>query len=725
MVVASAFIMIYVVESFYEAKDQPKMQFSVSPASRTQEVNSPSVNSKSPNIVSRVKNLFSEADFEVNPNNNGSVDFKDLMADDNVHHGLSVAAMTGNLEELKNLLKAGVSPDAKDSFGIRAIARATLWGHYDAVEMLLKQGASVNRQERLGVSLLMLAANQGDEALVNLFLQYGADPVLRSEDGETALSTASKKGYFAIADILRKVSPDEKVTLQDLSQNKEAQVTTEMRPMSPATTTILDQASFVENKKETPIRIKVDSVEQGALEKKTREQMNLAEMPLLASAQTTLSEPATTPSLLALTWAANVSKESIEMVEFDTFEEVKKPQEKVEKRVEKEKKKIVSEHSSIPVERTATIGGKVIEGSFLKELTTESPIVTHSDWKSVPNKITAEEIPKIVDREIETHVKTREVVKDLNSDRQRLKADLHSGNVKKPNFEMVNQTMLRTPEVNVSLKETQLTHALSKAEPLFDVNSRESEIKAVEEKLRNRLPSEEELNQIWNEISRIQIKDEEIINSDLTLKIKQEDKRDDSSKLPTQKEIQSPVTSGVASVKPETKNIEHPLAVNKKNEKSIIELIEESEKELHKITQETTVPQKWSANDFNEAPAVTNARLVSRPVDSSNFRPALRASVYTADDLFKAVLSNAPAQLIQVIGNGVNVDSRGALEMTPLMVAAQDGQTEIVRILLENGAQVNATNIVGQTPIKLASLREHQDIISLLKQYEVRELSRN
>ena len=52
---------------------------------------------------------------------------------------------------------------------------------------------------------------------------------------------------------------------------------------------------------------------------------------------------------------------------------------------------------------------------------------------------------------------------------------------------------------------------------------------------------------------------------------------------------------------------------------------------------------------------------------------------------------------------------------TPLYVASQNGHVEVVRALVEGGADINKVDNDGDAPLQIASRKEHPEIIRLLK----------
>lgn len=62
------------------------------------------------------------------------------------------------------------------------------------------------------------------------------------------------------------------------------------------------------------------------------------------------------------------------------------------------------------------------------------------------------------------------------------------------------------------------------------------------------------------------------------------------------------------------------------------------------------------------------------------------------------------------------IDAKSKKGLTPLMAAAKGGNLEIVRFLLERGADVNARNEYGKTALRLAALDHRDDVVDYLQQ---------
>jgi len=87
------------------------------------------------------------------------------------------------------------------------------------------------------------------------------------------------------------------------------------------------------------------------------------------------------------------------------------------------------------------------------------------------------------------------------------------------------------------------------------------------------------------------------------------------------------------------------------------------------------------------------------------------------DDLFAAIEKNDIQKVRYLLSISTDVNAKDPYaSMTPLMMAAYDGYTEIARLLIEKGADVNARGGVDMdmTPLIYAASQDRADMIKLL-----------
>ena len=70
------------------------------------------------------------------------------------------------------------------------------------------------------------------------------------------------------------------------------------------------------------------------------------------------------------------------------------------------------------------------------------------------------------------------------------------------------------------------------------------------------------------------------------------------------------------------------------------------------------------------------------------------------------------------LANGADVNARDDGGITPLLYAVWEGHKEIVELLLANGADTSAKNPDGQTPLDLAIEYDDTEIIDLLRKHQ-------
>ena len=71
----------------------------------------------------------------------------------------------------------------------------------------------------------------------------------------------------------------------------------------------------------------------------------------------------------------------------------------------------------------------------------------------------------------------------------------------------------------------------------------------------------------------------------------------------------------------------------------------------------------------------------------------------------------------KLLGKGANLnDQANKAGVTPLSVAAEEGQVRMARILVEHGADLEAGERNGYTPLSRALWRDQKEVVSLLRQ---------
>ena len=82
-----------------------------------------------------------------------------------------------------------------------------------------------------------------------------------------------------------------------------------------------------------------------------------------------------------------------------------------------------------------------------------------------------------------------------------------------------------------------------------------------------------------------------------------------------------------------------------------------------------------------------------------------------------AVQENHLSVIQTLLDNGAEIDAQDEDGDTPLIQASGEGWLEVVRLLLERGADVNFQNHGGSTALILAAAYDNADIVSLLLQH--------
>ena len=83
--------------------------------------------------------------------------------------------------------------------------------------------------------------------------------------------------------------------------------------------------------------------------------------------------------------------------------------------------------------------------------------------------------------------------------------------------------------------------------------------------------------------------------------------------------------------------------------------------------------------------------------------------------LYDASLRGEAAEAARLLDLNAPVDHReGEEQLTPLIVAAQEGHIEVVTLLANRGSDLEAFNTDGQRALMLASMEGHLEVVQLL-----------
>ena len=87
--------------------------------------------------------------------------------------GIQKAAISGNIEAVKQYLDGGADVNAMDDFGRIPLHLAAWKGHKEIAELLIANGADVNAQDKYGRTPLDWAVMLGKPEIADLLRKHG------------------------------------------------------------------------------------------------------------------------------------------------------------------------------------------------------------------------------------------------------------------------------------------------------------------------------------------------------------------------------------------------------------------------------------------------------------------------------------------------------------------------------------------------------------------------
>lgn len=111
---------------------------------------------------------------------------------------LMLAATSGDLDKVRQLLQKGAIVNARNYYGSSALMGAAAGGFEDVAKLLLLKSAYPNSKSNTGSTPLMFAARNGHLAVVKLLLQSGAKVNDTDNEGLTPLMFAVGGGHKTV-----------------------------------------------------------------------------------------------------------------------------------------------------------------------------------------------------------------------------------------------------------------------------------------------------------------------------------------------------------------------------------------------------------------------------------------------------------------------------------------------------------------------------------------------
>ncbi|KAL1006473.1 hypothetical protein UPYG_G00072810 [Umbra pygmaea] len=141
------------------------------------------------------------------------------------------AAARNDIEEVRELLSAGVSPDLYNEDGLTALHQCCIDDFVEVVQCLLEAGASVNACDSELWTPLHAAATCGHTGLVQLLVQSGADLLAVNADGNMPYDLCEDE---ATLELLEMVMAEKGITqerIDECRKAKEMEMLTDLRAL--------------------------------------------------------------------------------------------------------------------------------------------------------------------------------------------------------------------------------------------------------------------------------------------------------------------------------------------------------------------------------------------------------------------------------------------------------------------------------------------------------------
>ena len=126
------------------------------------------------------------------------------------NHGMTalmIASINGHHQVVELLVSKNPDTSIQDNDGLTALMYASAYGHHQVVKLLLSKDPDINIQNNHGMTALMFASAKGHHQVVELLLNKDPDINIQT-NGVTALVIASINGHHQVVELLLSKDPD-------------------------------------------------------------------------------------------------------------------------------------------------------------------------------------------------------------------------------------------------------------------------------------------------------------------------------------------------------------------------------------------------------------------------------------------------------------------------------------------------------------------------------------
>jgi len=95
-------------------------------------------------------------------------------------------------------------------------------------------------------------------------------------------------------------------------------------------------------------------------------------------------------------------------------------------------------------------------------------------------------------------------------------------------------------------------------------------------------------------------------------------------------------------------------------------------------------------------------------------------------DIYGAIRSGDVARLKAMLARSPDlINKRGDMGITPLHIAAEEGNVDIIKLLIENGLHTGVVDWIGNTALHVASAKGHTQAVAVLHEHGADPAARN